>query len=128
MTAGVAVQQASGSQGSSGLPNSGGGSGSGAGDKVNGDNSVEVERGMSRAPKEGKPGTIYEQVDNNGNVMFRTVYGENGKPAYRDDITGRPHYHKSTGRYLDQHRHSYEYNEKGQRVSETILPILKGGN
>lgn len=57
--------------------------------------------------------------------MSRTTYGENGKPKYRDDFTGRPHFDKETQQYLDQHRHTYEYNENGQPIGETVGPIPK---
>lgn len=62
-----------------------------------------VTQGKSRAPKTGTPGSVYEQVDDNGNVMSRTKYGDNGKPEYRDDLQGRPHFDKKTGKYLNKH-------------------------
>ena len=83
----------------------------------------EVTQGKSRAPKNGRPGSIYEQVDNNGNVTSRTEYGDNGKPEYRDDLSGRPHYDKNTDQYLDQHRHTYKYNDRGQPIGETVSSI-----
>ena len=79
--------------------------------------------GKSRAPETGTPGSSYEQVDDKGNVMPRTKYGENGRPEYREDLTGRPHYDKNTGEYLEQHRHNFKYNDKGQPIGETVTPI-----
>lgn len=55
--------------------------------------------------------------------MSRTKYGENGRPEYREDLTGRPHYDKNTGEYLEQHRHNFKYNDKGQPIGETVTPI-----
>lgn len=49
--------------------------------------------------------------------MSRMKYGENGRPEYREDLTGRPHYDKSTGEYLNQHRHNFKYNDKGKSIS-----------
>ena len=89
-----------------------------------GDSSSEtITRGKSRAPETGTPGSVYEQVDNNGNVMSRTKYGSNGRPEYRDDLTGRPHYDKNTGQYLKQHRHNFTYNQNGQPTGGTVTPI-----
>lgn len=85
--------------------------------------SETVTRGRSRAPETGEPGSIYEQIDNNGNVRSRTRYGENGRPEYRDDLAGRPHFDKKTGQYLDQHRHHFTYNENGQPTGETVTAI-----
>ena len=82
-----------------------------------------VTKGKSRAPEKGTPGSVYEQIDDKGNVMSKTKYGENGKPEYRDDLMGKPHYDKSTGQYLDQHRHEFKYNEKGQPIGEKVSPI-----
>ena len=82
-----------------------------------------VSSGKARAPKTGEPGSTYEQLDDNGNVRSRTKYGDNGKPEYRDDLTGRPHYDKKTGQYLEQHRHNYTYNENGQPTGESVTPI-----
>ncbi|MDR7814699.1 RHS repeat domain-containing protein [Lacrimispora sp.] len=85
----------------------------------------EMTKGKSRAPAEGEPGSTYDQVDDKGEVMSETKYGDNRKPEYRDDLKGRPHYDKKTGQYLDQHRHVFEYNDKGQPIGEVVIPIPK---
>ena len=87
-------------------------------------NTGRVTQGKPRAPKTGTPGSVYEQVDNEGNVMSRTTYGNNGQPEHRDDYKGKPHYDKKTGKYLRQHRHSFKYNDKGQPIGETVSPII----
>lgn len=53
----------------------------------------------------------------------RTKYNENGKQAYRDDLTGKPHYSKEEGKYLDKHRHVFEYNDKGLPVKPKV-PVI----
>ena len=83
----------------------------------------KITSGKLRAPETGTPGSIYEQIDNKGDVMSRTKYGENGRPEYRDDLMGRAHYDKTRGEYLDQHRHTYKYNDKGQPIKEIVTPI-----
>lgn len=55
--------------------------------------------------------------------MSRTKYGENGRSEYREDLTGRVHYDKNTGEYLNQYRDNFKYNDKGQSIGETVTPI-----
>jgi len=85
--------------------------------------SATLKRGKSRAPEEGTPGSVYEQIDQNGNVVRRTTYGSNGKPAYRDDLAGKPHFDKASQQYLMPHRHWFNYNEIGQPIGETVTAI-----
>lgn len=49
-----------------------------------------VTKGISRAPAKGDPGSIYEQLDKDGNFIRKTQYGENGLPEYRQDFSGNP--------------------------------------
>lgn len=60
-----------------------------------------------------------------GYIMSRTKYGENRSPEYREDLTGRAYYDKNTGEYLEQHRHNFQYNDKGQPIGETVTKIPK---
>ena len=83
----------------------------------------EISKGTSRASKTGKPGSFYWQADQHGNILSKTRYGKNGKPEYRDDLAGRPHYDKKSGQYLKRHRHIFKYNEKGQPIGEEVEPI-----
>lgn len=85
-------------------------------------NEPNVTRGKSRAPSTGEPGSTYEQVDDKGNVVSRTKYGNNGKPEYRQDYS-HEHYSKEIGEYLQPHQHSYSYNAKGQPTGETVTRI-----
>ena len=55
--------------------------------------------------------------------MSETKYGENGRPEYRDDFTGKPHYDKNTEESLKSHRHIYEYNDKGQPIGNGVAPV-----
>ena len=73
------------------------GSGNSSGDNKG---TGEVTQGKSRAPQSGKPGSIYEQVDDKGNVMSRAKYGNNGLVEYRDDLTGKAHFDKEVGNIL----------------------------
>ena len=89
-------------------------------DSVN--KSSNVTRGKSQAPSTGTPGSIYEQVDNKGNVMSRTKYGNNRKPEWRQDYT-HVHYSKELKKYLKPHQHNYKYNSKGQPIGETVTIV-----
>lgn len=45
------------------------------------------------------------------------------RPEYREDLTGIPHYDKSTGEYLDQHRHVLKHLPKSVKYLFVILMI-----
>lgn len=78
--------------------------------------------GTSRAPKQGEPDSSYEQKDSEGNTRSKTKYNDKGLPGTRDDYD-HSHYDKKTGKKLNKHRHSYRYNEKGQRIGEDVVEI-----
>jgi uncharacterized protein YxeA len=84
--------------------------------------SGNIARGKSQAPPQGEPNSTYEQVDDKGNLRSRTHYNENGQAETRDDFD-HEHFDKKTQRYLKLHRHTYKYNEKGQPIGETVIPI-----
>lgn len=76
-----------------------------------------LTQGTSRAPRRGEPNTIYEQIDENGNVRSRTYYDENGYPFAREDFD-----HSHGG--MQPHEHKRTFNSDGQPITpETIDPI-----
>lgn len=85
--------------------------------------SGNVTRGKSKAPSTGAAGSIYEQVDNKGNVMSRTKYGKNKKPEWRQDYT-HTHYSKRYKQNLQPHQHNYTYNSKGQPTGDDVSKII----
>lgn len=82
-----------------------------------------IKSGKSKAPDTGEPGSVYEQIDDLGELKSRTTYGENGKIKYRDDYKGRAHYDKKTKKYLLPYRHTYRYNNLGQPIGQEIGPV-----
>ena len=88
-----------------------------------------VLRGKGQAPKKGNPNSVYEKIDNeNPNlVTSRTTYDQNGYPATREDYyvgsNPRTHYDKTTNIELKNHKHIFEYNEKGLPIGEKVIPL-----
>ncbi len=70
----------------------------------------------SRAPKVGQPNSIWEQVDEAGNIRSRTYYDGAGRPLIRQDFD-----HTHGG--IQPHEHQYEYNERGQKSGERVVPL-----
>ena len=69
-----------------------------------------VSSGASRAPKQGTPNSIYEQLGPNGEVRSRTFYDDNGKPFSRQDFD-----HPHAG--LQPHEHQRDFDANGRPIS-----------
>ena len=82
----------------------------------------KVTQGKSRAPSKSEPGSVYEQVDDYGNVRSRTQYNGSSRGGIRDDFDHQ-HYDKVTSQYLQPHRHVYEHNSNGQVIRQSVIPI-----
>ena len=79
------------------------------------DNTTETTQGKGRAPKEGKPDSIYEQVDDKGNVKSRTFYDENGRSFSRQDFD-----HEHGG--MQPHEHQRQFDKSGRPITcETVI-------
>jgi len=37
------------------------------------------------------------------------------------------HNEKDSGKNLEDHKHTFKYNDKGQRIGEKVEPLKKGG-
>ncbi len=89
-----------------------------------------VTQGTHKVPDTGKPNTIYEKVDTNGNVTNRGFYDSDGRIFSRQDFAGKPYYDKTTGQYLIPHEHNYSYNIYGnyRNKIESTIPLPGGYN
>ena len=88
-------------------------------------------QGKGQAPKISTKNSIYEKLDNEvpGLVKSRTFYNDIGKPFSRQDfyIGSDPHTHNSNGVDLYDHEHIFQYNSKGQRTGEYVIPLFTQG-
>jgi RHS repeat-associated protein len=75
--------------------------------------------GLGRAPKNSVPNSIYEQVDQAGNVRSRTWYNERGQPFSRQDYD-----HPHGG--VQPHEHLFNYNALGQPTGGPVRPLPSG--
>ena len=95
-----------------------------------GDEVVDVARGVSRggartpitsgagrASRTGTPNSIYEQLDDAGNLKSRTFYDENGRPFSRQDFD-----HPHGG--MQPHEHHVGFDAQGRPiVREQVTPL-----
>jgi hypothetical protein len=78
-------------------------------------NNTDVQQGKGRAPQQGRPNSIYEQVDDKGNVRSRTFYDENGRSFSRQDFD-----HSHGG--MQPHEHQRQFDASGRPVTkETVI-------
>ncbi|WP_331922003.1 hypothetical protein [Pseudobacteroides sp.] len=89
-----------------------------------GDNAPKVVQGKGQAPKKGDANSVYEKVHNEdpNKIVSRTTYDKNGNISTREDYD-HTHFDKATKTELQNHKHIYEYNDKGQRIGEKTVPI-----
>jgi len=77
-------------------------------------------RGAGKAGKTGTPNSIYEQLDDAGNVRSRTFYGENGRPFSRQDFD-----HPHGG--MQPHEHNRTFDADGRPITpRTTRPLPPG--
>jgi len=69
-----------------------------------------VSSGASRAPKQGTPNSIYEQIGPDGKVRSRTFYDDNGNPFARQDFD-----HPHAG--MQPHEHARDFDAHGRPIS-----------
>jgi RHS repeat-associated protein len=80
-----------------------------------------IKYGDARAPKQGEPNSIYEQLDDSGNVRSRTFYDENGHPFAHQDFD---HHH---GRIHGPHEQQREFDAQGRPITkERTIPLPPG--
>ena len=88
-----------------------------------------VIRGKGMAPDRGTPGSVYEKVDNEDPnlVISRTTYNKFGRIAEREDyyIGNNPHTHQEGDLVMQNHKHIFRYNEKGQPNGKAVIPLEK---
>ena len=86
---------------------------------------TKVYSGHSKPWKVGKPNSIYEQLDDDGNVAKRAFYDQNGNQFIRQDFD-HEHFIKSEQAYVQPHEHHYIYNSENQRIGKKVTPLTKG--
>ncbi len=79
-----------------------------------------VTSGPGRAPKTGTPDSIYEQLDNAGNVRSRTMYDSNGRPFSRQDFD-----HPHGG--MQPHEHLRNFDANGRPITKEVVRPLPPG-
>jgi RHS repeat-associated protein len=84
------------------------------------ENQTPTNQGKSRSPKKGEPNSIYEQVDENGNVLSRTFYDENGNSFARQDFN-----HPHGG--MQPHEHNRSFDSQGRPITKEITTTLPPG-
>jgi hypothetical protein len=93
---------------------------------ITGKGAGKVTQGTSKGVESGaEPNSVYEQFDSKGNLMKRYFYDDQGRMISRQDFTGKPHYDKVTGQYLDKHQHNYSYDSYGNRKEISLTEITE---
>lgn len=81
---------------------------------------TSTRQGRGRAPHNGDPNSIYEQVDESGNVRSRTYYDENGHSFTRQDYD-----HSHGG--MQPHEHTRAFDQQGRPITPEDVHDLPPG-
>jgi len=80
---------------------------------------LHISSGTHRPPLTGSPNSLYNQIDQNGNIIRTARFNSLGNQAWRVDYVGRAHAGIST-----PHIHIFAYNQFGRPVKNLfrVLP------
>ncbi|KKP24384.1 MAG: hypothetical protein SZ59_C0002G0230 [candidate division TM6 bacterium GW2011_GWF2_28_16] len=98
-------------------------------DKYSQGDACKITSNTSKAPEKADPNSAHYKLDNTDKktVVSKTVYNNNGQPDFRDDFD-HSHFDTITKTNINgPHKHTFEYNEKGQIIKPIkVTPLNKG--
>ena len=84
------------------------------------EHSIQTTHGLSRAPQVGQPNSIFEQLDQAGNVRSRTFFDENGRSFSRQDFD-----HSHGG--IQPHEHNRQFDTTGRPITSAEVGQVPPG-